>query len=114
MKKQKGWMQRTFAGILCVMIGAGMAGSYWCSNGQTVSAEELTELISEAEQEEGTVDIGTDSFEEAAVSDIIPDIFGEDTSSDAMPDISGEEMIPNTSEEELPTDIVTEDVTETE
>lgn len=114
MKKQKGWMQRTFAGIMCVMIGAGMAGSYWCSNGQTVSAEELTELISEAEQEEGTVDIGTDSFEEAAVSDIIPDIFGEDTSSDAMSDISGEEMIPNTSEEELPTDIVTEDITETE
>ena len=93
MKKQKGLIQRTLAGILCVVIGAGMAGSYWCANGQTVAAEEMTELTSEVGQEEAISDVISDSSEEEVLTD------------DAMQDMA---------EEEVPADITTEADTEME
>lgn len=120
MKKQKRLIQRIFAGILCVVIGAGMAGSYWCANGQTVAAEEMTELTSEAGQEEAISDVISDSSEEEVLTDAMQDMEEEEAPADItteadtemeITDIESEALLTEDEEDSEPEEVI-EDIPE--
>lgn len=129
MKKQKRFFQNALAGIICVIIGAGMAGCYWGSNGQTVAAEEITELIAEVSSEEAIDDSSIESSGEEATSEVVSEISADvectdaideeadgEANKDIMSDLSAEEVwegdMPETSTETENKDTVSDMLTD--
>lgn len=98
MNRKTGWIQTTLTGIMCVVMGAGMAGSYWGTNVQRVAAEEITEITVEASSEEEIAGISSDVFEEEITGNV-SEVLTEpedmeniltDEDSEAVPELIGD------------------------